>query len=298
VADLEYPDISHWRPVSDWKAVARSWRIITCKTSEGSTDLDSFWPEFVREARRHGMIVGAFHFLRKESGSTDAAKRQARWFIDVLNRTGGWKDLWFMLDIEDRKHKDGTVDRPSMAQASAFLDELSRLTGRPRSTFVSYLPRWWWNDHGGGSTVLKDTIYANSDYRASPDTSPYAGKEPEILQYTSSFDANSKGISHRDGIDMNRVGWTVEEFSNRVGLGKEEDISIVDERTKQYLDEQFKQVLGRVDRAVQRIGGRPNTAYNNDNEAFQNLAMAKEALAEAREVRKDLKEIKDHLDIH
>jgi hypothetical protein len=80
--------------------------------------------------------------------------------------------------------------------------------------------------------------------------------------------------------------------------GEEEDISIVDQQTKQYLDEQFKQVLGRVDRAVQRIGGRPNTAYNNDNEAFQNLAMAKEALAEAREARKDLKEIKDHLGIH
>jgi GH25 family lysozyme M1 (1,4-beta-N-acetylmuramidase) len=296
VADLEYPDISHWRPVSDWKAVARSWRIIICKTSEGSTDRDSFWPEFVREARRHGMIVGAYHFLRKESGSIDAAKRQARWFIDVLNRTGGWKDLWFMLDIEDRKHQDGTVDRPSMAQASAFLDELSRLIGRPRSTFVSYLPRWWWNAHGGGSTVLKDTIYVNSDYRPSPDTSPYAGKKPEILQYTSSHDANSKGISHRDGIDMNRVGWTVEEFSNRVGLGKE-DISIVDAQTKQYLDKQFDDILHRLTQAVQRVGGRENQFFNSNNPDAQNLAMAKDALAEVREVRKDLNKIKTHLGI-
>ena len=67
------------------------------------------------------MIAGAYHFLNKEDGSIAAAKQQARFFIDVLDRTGGWKDLWFMLDIEDYNGK-----RPSMAQADAFLDELSR----------------------------------------------------------------------------------------------------------------------------------------------------------------------------
>lgn len=80
--------------------------------------------------------------------------------------------------------------------------------------------------------------------------------------------------------------------------GTEEDISVVDERTKEYLDDQFTAVLHRVNQAVQRIGGRQNAAYSSGNPDFQNLAMAEEALNEVREVRKELKQIKDHLGIH
>jgi len=66
---------------------------------------------------------------------------------------------------------------------------------------------------------------------------------------------------------------------------KEEDISIVDDATKKYLDDQFKAVLARVDRAVQRIGGKSNAVYNDNNVDFQRLIMAEEALAEARAAR-------------
>jgi Glycosyl hydrolases family 25 len=300
MAGFEYPDISHYRPVADWGAVARAWRVIMCKASQGTGHKDSFWPKFVREARRHKMITGAYHFLTK-----DSAKQQAQFFIDVLNGTGGWQDLWFMLDIEDYNGK-----RPSMAQANAFLDELSRLTGRPRSTFVSYLPRWWWNDHGGGSTVLKDTIYCNSDYNTHPNVGAYAGKKPEILQHTSNYYADGKGIpsvwdhGQKFGIDMNRVPWTVEEFRKRVGLAGE-DISIVDEKTEKYLDKQFKAIAGRVDRAVLRVGGRENQIYSaHASDDYKNLIMAKEALAEAKAAKEaaqqaadGLAQIKSHLGI-
>jgi Domain of unknown function (DUF1906) len=84
----------------------------------------------------------------------------------------------------------------------------------------------------------------------------------------------------------------------------QEDLSIVDEATKKYLDEQFGLIRGRVDRAVQRIGGRRNTVYNDDNEHFQGLVMAQEALAKAEEARKlaktavdELTKIKNHLNI-
>ena len=303
MAGFEYPDISHYRPVADWGAVARAWRVIICKTTQGTDHKDSFWPKFVREARRHKMITGAYHFLTK-----DAAKQQAQFFIDVLNGTGGWQDLWFMLDIEDYNGK-----RPSMAQADAFLDELSRLTGRPRSTFVSYLPRWWWNDHGGGSTALKDTIYCNSDYNEHPKTGAYAGKKPEILQYTSNYHADSEGIpsvwdhGQKLGIDMNRVPWTVEDFKKRVGLAglaPEEDISIVDEKTEKYLDKQFAAIGKRMNLAVQRVGGRENSFYSSHADDFKNLVMAKEALAEAKAAKEaaqkaadGVAQIKSHLGI-
>jgi hypothetical protein len=305
MAGFEYPDISHYRPVADWGAVARAWRVIICKTTEGLDHKDSFWREFAREARRHKMIAGAYHFLNKEDGSIAAAKQQARFFIDVLNRTGGWKDLWFMLDIEDYNGK-----RPSMAQADAFLDELSRLTGRPRSTFVSYLPRWWWKAHGGGSTVLKDTIYCNSDYSDRPNMGAYAGKKPEILQYTCEYDAHAKGIrlvpdehGRNHGIDMNRVPWSVEAFRKRVGLA-EEDLSIMDEKTEKYLDKQFESIGKRMKLAVQRVGGRENSVYSGADPDLKNLVMAKEAFAEAKAAKEaaqqaadGVAQIKNHLGV-
>jgi hypothetical protein len=41
----------------------------------------------------------------------------------------------------------------------------------------------------------------------------------------------------------------------------EEDISIVDDETKAYLDKQFESIRDRMDRALQRIGGRSNAVY-------------------------------------
>lgn len=218
-----------------------------CKASEGTTFRDPFFPEFVREARRHGMTVGAYHWLSKQDGSVD-----------------------------------------------------------PRSTFVSYLPRWWWRSRGGGSTILKDTVYVNSDYRPAPNMGEYAGKSPEILQFTSSHDAKANGIPHPDGIDMNRAPWAVEEFARRVGArGGKEDVSIVDDATKDYLDRQFKEILARVDRAVQRIGGRSNAVYNNTQEDFLGLVMAEDVLAEAKAAREaatqvaaEVAKIKSHLGLH
>ena len=133
---------------------------------------------------------------------------------------------------------------------------------------MSYLPRWWWKAHGGGSTVLKDTIYWGSDYSDRPNMGSYAGKKPEILQYTCEYDAHAKGIrlvrdehGRNHGIDMNRVPWSVEEFRKRVGLA-EEDLSIMDEKTERYLDKQFETVLKRMKLAVQRVGGKENSVYS------------------------------------
>jgi hypothetical protein len=84
----------------------------------------------------------------------------------------------------------------------------------------------------------------------------------------------------------------------------EEDISIVDKKTEEFLEKQFDSIRGRIDRAVQRVGGRSNAVYNNDNENFRDLVMAEEALAKAEEARRlaktavdQLTQIKQHLNI-
>jgi hypothetical protein len=88
------------------------------------------------------------------------------------------------------------------------------------------------------------------------------------------------------------------------GTWLQEGFSIVDRDTREYLDEQFRLIRGRVDRAVQRIGGKSNTIYNNENVHFQGLVMAEEALAKAEEARRlaqtaveQLTAVKTHLQI-
>jgi hypothetical protein len=41
-----------------------------------------------------------------------------------------------------------------------------------------------------------------------------------------------------------------------------------------------------MDRAVQRVGGRTNSVYNDRNEAFRDLVMSEEALAGIEAARK------------
>jgi hypothetical protein len=99
-------------------------------------------------------------------------------------------------------------------------------------------------------------------------------------------------IRHTRGAERDRGTWLLEGFS------------IVDKETKEYLDEQFGLIRGRIDRAVQRIGGRSNTIYNSKNAHFQGLVMAEEALTKAEEARRlaktavdQLTAVKNHLQI-
>jgi hypothetical protein len=74
-----------------------------------------------------------------------------------------------------------------------------------------------------------------------------------------------------------------------------EDISIADQATEEYLDKQFKAIRGRVDRAVQRIGGRANTVYNDNDEDFRGLVMAKEVAAQAKAAKEATQNTVDEL---
>jgi N-acetylmuramoyl-L-alanine amidase len=96
----------------------------------------------------------------------------------------------------------------------------------------------------------------------------------------------------------------IDTFRDQVRALVEEDISIADKKTQEFLEKQFASIRGRIDRAVQRIGGRSNSIYNDNNDDFKGLVMAKEALAEAKGARDaadrvagELAKIRAHLGI-
>jgi N-acetylmuramoyl-L-alanine amidase len=78
----------------------------------------------------------------------------------------------------------------------------------------------------------------------------------------------------------------IDTFRDRVRARMtEEDISIVDPATREFLDNRFEAINHRIDLALQRIGGRQNSVYRDTNPDFKGLVMAKEALAEAAAAR-------------
>lgn len=162
-AGYVYPDLSMFVRVSDWQAFARTYPVACSKATEGASYVDPTWQAFLTGCRHHGIIPVGYHFLRAES---DVAA-QARHFLGRLDRG----PCGIMLDVET----SAAGTNPTAEQADRWLDAVSGLTGRPRSQILCYLPRWWWNEHGGGSTALADTLLVQSDYRSTPSTLPFAG---------------------------------------------------------------------------------------------------------------------------
>lgn len=211
-----YPDVSKFRPVIGWDEFAAAYPIAACKATEGMTYVDPTWSEFLANCRKRGILPIAYHFLRRETSTTE----QARHFVRQLD--GG--PCGYMLDVET----SGTGTNPTMAQADAWLAEVADLTGRVREQILVYLPRWWWRTYGGGSTLLCEAMLCNSDYRATPDLTPFAGfGVPDVIQYSSS--APIAGVTEPG--DMNiAIDRTAAQFAAALGCGTTEE-DVVDEAT-------------------------------------------------------------------
>jgi hypothetical protein len=186
-----YPDVSHYTPVHDWAAFWDTYPIAACKATEGRSFHDSGWPTFLAQARVRGKLPVAYHFLWPSSSVP--IDDQADNFVGYA-----WdgRPLGIMLDVET----NGQGGNPTMADASAWLTAVSTRIGVPRSRMLVYLPRWWWQAHGAGSTATRDSLLVNSDYRSSPNLSPFAGYDQlDALQFGSTVSIVGVGPG-----DMNR----------------------------------------------------------------------------------------------
>ncbi len=86
------------------------------------------------------------------------------------------------------------------------------------------------------------------------------------------------------------AGASITQYGGDTTLGQPWDINAVadsallwdtqedsmDAETKQYLDTMKADILGRINQAVQRVGGRTNSVYNNQNVDYQGLVMARD----------------------
>jgi lysozyme len=124
----------------DWSAVAANRRFVIVKATEGTGYVNPYYADDVKQARAHGMVAGAYHFLRYSSSGAAQAQH-------FLAHFGGMKpgDLPPMLDVED------TNDAASPGQRAAimkeWLDTVEAAVGRKP---MIYSGSWYWGPYVGG----------------------------------------------------------------------------------------------------------------------------------------------------
>lgn len=94
-------DVSHHNGVIDWAKVARDRRVTFCyiKATESSSFIDSRYAYNIREARRHGVKVGAYHFF---SPTASPVVQMQNMFATVKLSE---QDLIPIVDVEAVKRK-------------------------------------------------------------------------------------------------------------------------------------------------------------------------------------------------
>lgn len=96
----DYPvrgiDVSNHNGTIKWEQVAEDdYQFAYIKASEGKTHRDPAFARNVKSAQRAGLLVGAYHFFRKNREGTDQAQ-------NLLGAVDGLKlDLPLVVDIED-----------------------------------------------------------------------------------------------------------------------------------------------------------------------------------------------------
>jgi GH25 family lysozyme M1 (1,4-beta-N-acetylmuramidase) len=138
-------DVSNNNGHVDFSRVHKAgYRFVWAKASEGSTFTDAFFLPNVEAARRVGLKVGGYHFLRPKAGA-GAAEIEARHFASRLRAAGiGIGDLLPVVDVEVTELSFTATE----AYVQRFVDELVRQIGvKPLIyTFPAFLS--WRSTHG------------------------------------------------------------------------------------------------------------------------------------------------------
>lgn len=100
VAKAEYPiqgiDVSNHNGVIDFEKVAAAGiNFVYVKASEGVGYKDPRFENNIRNARKAGLKVGAYHFFRKDKDGTS----QAEYFMQVVKDVA--VDMPYVIDVED-----------------------------------------------------------------------------------------------------------------------------------------------------------------------------------------------------
>lgn len=183
-------DVSHHQPQLDFAQCRREGvEYVFIKSSESNNFAD---PEFginLANARRAGLLVAAYHYVR----STSTAAQQVAQVLKVVP-----KDVPVIPDVE-----------AGSGGVALVKDFVSRLRAAGYKVPFTYLPRWYWQQIGSPSLAGLPPLWSSrypdnavgsltSEYAAVPASywTGYGGLGVAVLQFTSS--ARVSGYSPLD----------------------------------------------------------------------------------------------------
>lgn len=171
-------DISNHQGMVNWNEVWRDdVKFAFIKATEDIDFKDKFFARNWSEAKRVGIIRGAYHFARPSSGTTP--EQEAYYFLDQVNSVGLEESDILILDMEDEKLPIG-VDYSGWYKF--WLEIVENIIGFKPMVYTGkwYLDRNVQSRHGFGQYPLWLSAY-QPDRPPTPE--PWTGYE--FWQYTS-----------------------------------------------------------------------------------------------------------------
>ncbi|AAN12694.1 endolysin [Mycobacterium phage Omega] len=224
-------DISNHQGDMDLNRVkAEGFDFIWCKVSEGANYRDPFWPGNRDKARKAGLILAGYHYVR-----TGDPAAQARTFVEHL----GDKSIPAMLDFEDGS---GNID-----QFWAVKNEIEKLGVQVR---LSYIPDWYWERIGKpdlskvpgliSSEYVSGTGYASVLYPGNNSNfwKAYGGRTPDVLQFT------DRALVAGKSVDANAFRGTPDKLRRLLGAGGDDFLSALSDAEQRLLFDRTNQLWG------------------------------------------------------
>lgn len=150
-------DVSHYQGRIDWAEVARDPQVeyVYLKMSEGSNMIDNTYEYNHREARRHGLKVGVYHFFR--ANTTPEAQFQN--FMSVYNKKQ--QDLLPVIDVE---LSNGVSESVFISRLERLLELITKEIGRRP---IIYTGKHYYKKYMQGSK-FRQYIYFIASYTTNP----------------------------------------------------------------------------------------------------------------------------------
>lgn len=138
-------DVSYWNSGIDWPKVrATGQRFVFAKATEGDFYADPSFAANWSGAKAAGLLRGAYHFFRANIDG----KKQAKKFIDYVNKTKDDGELPHVLDLETQ---DGQNNARIIARAKDWLDEVEAAFGKKPIIYSGmYFLQDYFSEAGGG----------------------------------------------------------------------------------------------------------------------------------------------------
>lgn len=191
-------DISHWNPVTDWKAIRKAgYEFCFLKATQGTGYLDPTYKERKDKVRSAGMLLGAYHF----ADATDPIK-EADWFVKNVGELKAGEIV--ILDYETHKLADPAT------WALAWLKRVEEKLGfKPiLYTYHEFLKKYDWKKVSSNNNGLWAARYGLQTSFPNPLFKPATGSWSFYAIWQFCSKGSVPGIS--GNVDLNTADMTLE----------------------------------------------------------------------------------------